>query len=36
MKKAAADPNQMLISDWDHFASWDYLDAEQKTSLSIL
>lgn len=36
MRKAAADPNIMLISDWSQFKSWEYIGAEAASGFAIL
>lgn len=36
MEKAARDPNQVLVSDWTHFKSWNYMEAEEASKFTIL
>lgn len=36
MEKAARDPNQVLVSDWTHFKSWNYMEAEETSKFTIL
>lgn len=36
MAHAAAKPNLMTISDWSQFKSWEYMEAEEESSLTIL
>ena len=36
MERAQADPQLILLSDWDHLTSWDYLDAQSLSGADIL
>lgn len=36
MAKAASDPNPVLVSDWTHFKSWSYMEAEEASGFAIL
>ncbi|KAJ5343154.1 uncharacterized protein N7506_002978 [Penicillium brevicompactum] len=35
MAKAASDPNPVLVSDWTHFKSWNYMEAEEASGFAI-
>jgi hypothetical protein len=36
MTKAAINPNPVLVSDWTHVKSWNYMEAEEASGYTIL
>lgn len=36
IKMATRNPELMLVSDWTRFKSWEYMEAEEKSALTIL
>lgn len=36
MERASSNPNQVLVSDWTHFKSWNYMEAEEASKFTIL
>jgi hypothetical protein len=36
MEKASSNPKQVLVSDWTHFKSWNYMEAEEASKFTIL
>jgi hypothetical protein len=36
MKKAANNPIPVLVSDWTHVKSWNYMEAEEASGYTIL
>lgn len=36
IEMATRKPKLMLVSDWTRFKSWEYMDAEEKSALTIL
>ena len=36
MSKAAANPELIVVSDWDQYTSQEYWDATEKSKLSLL
>jgi hypothetical protein len=36
MRRAANDPNLVIMSDWNHVSSQEYLEAEEVSGLDIL
>ena len=36
MQQAEKNPALLLVSDWDHLTSWEYMDLQEKTHLSNL
>jgi hypothetical protein len=36
MAKAASNPNPVLVSDWTHVKSWNYMEAEEASGYTIL
>jgi hypothetical protein len=36
MAKVSSNPNQVLVSDWTHFKSWNYMEAEEASKFTIL
>ncbi|KAF3403687.1 Laccase abr2 [Penicillium rolfsii] len=35
MEKASSNPKQVLVSDWTHFKSWNYMEAEEASKFTI-
>lgn len=36
IERATREPKLMLVSDWTRFKSWEYMEAEEKSALTIL
>jgi hypothetical protein len=36
MAKAVSNPNPVLVSDWTHVKSWNYMEAEEASGYTIL
>ncbi|KAF5007923.1 hypothetical protein FDECE_5839 [Fusarium decemcellulare] len=35
MRRAAGDPNIIMVSDWTRFMSWEYMEAEESSGMAI-